>query len=230
MAEHFNQVQFIGVTRSRDKVLITKHEHHCNVGVDPIKKMFKEMTEMNDGQNYAFQVKDTAWHLKSMNGLIYVLITKNTYPQSIAAQCLEEVNRQFIECVPEKRWTSAKEGQLDSTTSAVLDKICTTYDNLSEVSTMHKVMGKVEVLKYQMQDNIAKALDNCVALENIEETSMALKEQAKVFETQSNTLKKKLWLKNLKMKLIIAGIAIAIITVITVIVCAQVGAFDGDDK
>lgn len=65
-----------------------------------------------------------------------------------------------------------------------------------------------------MQDNIDIALQNCVKLENIERAAEELQQSAGVFKRTATDLKNKMWWKNMKMKLIIGFIILAIIGII----------------
>ena len=65
-----------------------------------------------------------------------------------------------------------------------------------------------------MQDNVNIALQNCVKLESIEAAAEELQQQAGVFKRSANELKNKMWWKNMKMKLIIGFIVVAILAII----------------
>ena len=58
------------------------------------------------------------------------------------------------------------------------------------------------------------ALQNCVKLENIEKQAEELQQQAGVFKRNATDLKNKMWWKNMKMKLILAFIFLAILGII----------------
>jgi hypothetical protein len=72
----------------------------------------------------------------------------------------------------------------------------------------------VDSVKLVMQENVDLALQNCVKLENIERAAEELQQQAGVFKRNANELKNKMWWKNMKMKLIIGFIILAILGII----------------
>jgi hypothetical protein len=82
------------------------------------------------------------------------------------------------------------------------------------VDKLAAVTKKVDAVKLVMQDNINIALQNCVKLESIEATSEELQQQAGIFKKNAKDLRDKMWWKNMKMKLIIAFIVIAILAII----------------
>jgi hypothetical protein len=100
----------------------------------------------------------------------------------------------------------------------LLQKICQKYDNLNEIDKLASVTLKVESVKLTMQDNVDLALQNCVKLESIEKAAEDLQQQAGVFKKNANELKKRMWWKNLKMKLILGGVIIVIICIIALVI------------
>src|SRR5690554_5417427 len=111
---------------------------------------------------------------------------------------------------------TTKDRALDKTTGSLLQKICTKYDNLQEVDKLAAVTAKVDSVKLVMQENVDIALQNCVKLESIEKAAEELQQQAGVFKRNAHDLRKKMWWKNLKMKLLLAFVIIAILTAIIV--------------
>jgi tetrahydromethanopterin S-methyltransferase subunit F len=146
-------------------------------------------------------------------GLIYILICQQNYPQRCSHACLEELQRQFTAKAGDKA-TTAKDRALDKTCGPILQKLCQKYDNLAEVDKLASVQKKVDTVKLVMQENVDLALQNCVKLESIERAAEELQQQAGVFKRNATDLKKKMWWKNMKMKLIIGFIVLAIIGII----------------
>merc|ERR1719245_2481187 len=97
-----------------------------------------------------------------------------------------------------------------------MSAFCKKYESPDNVDKTHKVLKQVDVVKVQMQDNIAGMLKNTEAAESLEAKSSQLNEQASVFKKRSKDLKKQMQWKNLKMTLILGGIILAIILAITV--------------
>lgn len=83
------------------------------------------------------------------------------------------------------------------------------------------VSKKVDSVKLVMQENVDLALQNCVKLESIEKAAEELQQQAGVFKRNANELKNKMWWKNIKMKLIIGFIILAILGIIIGVIVAM---------
>lgn len=96
----------------------------------------------------------------------------------------------------------------------MLQKICAKYDNLAEIDKLAAVTRKVDAVKLVMQENINVALQNCVKLESIEATSEELQQQAGIFKKNATDLRNKMWWKNMRMKLIIGFLILAILGII----------------
>ena len=103
---------------------------------------------------------------------------------------------------------------LTSSCSALLQKICFKYDNLQDVDKLAAVTRKVDSVRLVMQDNVNVALQNCVKLESIEQVAEELQQQAGVFKRSANDLRKKMWWKNMKMKLVIGFLILAVLGII----------------
>jgi len=176
---------------------------------------------MSPGKHYSFTVAQYSWHLiADEQGIIYILISDIKYPQRTAHMCLEQLQRGFLEKVGDKA-TTAKDRSLDKTCNALLLKLCQKYDNLAEVDKLAAVSKKVDTVKLVMQENVDLALQNCVKLEHIEKAAEELQQQAGVFKRNANELKKKMWWKNMKMKLIIGAIVLVILGIIIAVIAVM---------
>lgn len=218
MSTFYGNVYFLGVARVANKggiVMAHISYNGSETDLNGVRQVLEQPNmNMVAGKYYSFLVAQLAWHLIADDlGIIYVFISNPNYPQRSALSCLEELQRTFSAKVGEKA-TTAKQDALTSSCSALLQKVCVKYDNLAEVDKLAAVSRKVDAVKLVMQDNINVALQNCVKLESIEQTSEELQQQAGIFKKSANELKNKMWWKNMQMKLIIAFIVLAILGII----------------
>merc|ERR1719378_9708 len=185
---------------------------------------------LDPGKHYSFQVNEFMWHIIADNSaLIYIMISKSDYPQRVAHDALEELQRSFIAKAGDKAST-AKEKALDKTCGPVLLRVCEKYDNLADVDKVASVTRKFQAAKLTMQANVDLALKNCVKLESIEKAADDLQQQAGVFKRSAHDLKKKMWWKNIKMYLIIGFIVLAIIGIIAGVIAYMVDQNKKKDK
>merc|ERR1712032_169728 len=90
----------------------------------------------------------------------------------------------------------------------VLEDSCKKFADPSSVDKAQQVLGQVDAVKGQMQDNIAGMLKNTEKAETLAEKSDQLNEQANVFKKKAVDLKKQMKWKNLKMTLILVGVVV----------------------
>jgi hypothetical protein len=222
-------VYYLGVARLAGQgIVVASFSYNTETDIGGVKQVLEQPNmNMSPGKHYTFSVGQLAWHLISDDlGLIYILICALNYPQRCAHMCLEELQRTFVNKVGDKA-TTAKERSLDKTCNAMLKQIAQKYDNVAEIDKLSAVQKKVDAVKLVMQENVDIALQNCVKLERIEQQAEELQQQAGVFKRNANELKKKMWWKNLKMKLIIGFVILAILGIIIGVIVAQSKAASG---
>lgn len=218
--QYFGNLHFLGVARiAGSGIVVASHSYNTETDLNGVRQVLEQpnMT-IAPGKHYSFGVAQVMWHLIADDvGLIYILICKTSYPQRCAHTCLEELQRTFIAKAGDKA-RNAKDRSLDKTCGSLLQKICQKYDNLNEIDKLASVTLKVDSVKLVMQDNVDLALQNCVKLESIEKAAEDLQQQAGVFKRNAHELKKRMWWKNLKMKLILGGVIIIIIGIIALVI------------
>ena len=141
------------------------------------------------------------------------VITGLAYPSRIAIQMLQELYSNVMSKFSSEV-ASASENALTRKAKNMLSDACAKYDDLSKVDKASSLLGKVDVVKTQMQSNISDMLKNTEKAESLAEKSDQLNEQASVFKKKSTDLRKQMAWKNLKMTLLLGGIVVVILIVI----------------
>lgn len=111
---------------------------------------------------------------------------------------------------------SATNGALTKKSKKLLTEYCKKYDDSSKVDKASALNSKVEVVKGQMQDNIAAMLKNTEQAETLAERSNQLNEQANVFQKKSKDLRKQMRCKNIKMTIILVSLVVGILVIVLV--------------
>lgn len=199
------------------------HSYNTETDKSGVKQVIEQPNmSLVPGKHYSFQVSSLNWHIiTDDSALIYIMICKSSYPQRCAHAALEELQKQFIAKAGDKA-TTAKDKALDKQCGPILEKICQKYDNLSEIDKLASLTSKVDSVKLVMQENVDLALQNCVKLEKLEKDAEDLQQQAGVFKRSAHDLKKKMWWKDIKMKLVIGFIILAIIGIIAGVIAYMV--------
>mmetsp|Transcript_38521 Transcript_38521/g.80054 ORF Transcript_38521/g.80054 Transcript_38521/m.80054 type:complete len:138 (-) Transcript_38521:2635-3048(-) len=126
---------------------------------------------------------------------------------------LQELYSSFMEKVGGEAAEAAENG-LSRKAKGVLSEACKKYDDLDNIDKAKSLTNKVDVVKSQMQSNIAGMLKNTEKAESLAEKSDQLNEQASVFKKKSTDLRKQMAWKNLKMTLLLGGLIIVILIAI----------------
>ncbi|KAL4385567.1 hypothetical protein GQ457_15G014500 [Hibiscus cannabinus] len=92
-------------------------------------------------------------------------------------------------------------------------------DHPEEISKIAKVKAQVSEVKGVMMENIEKVLDRGEKIEILVDKTENLRSQAQDFRQQGTRMRRKMWLQNMKVKLIVLGILIALILIIIVSIC-----------
>jgi hypothetical protein len=141
------------------------------------------------------------------------VITGKNYPSRVAITMLQELYTEFMNKCGDQVAT-ARENALTKKSKKVLTEACTKYDDLNQVDKAQSLLGKVDVVKSQMQSNISDMLKNTEKAETLAEKSDQLNEQASVFKKKSTDLRKQMAWKNLKMTILLGGLVVVILIVI----------------
>ncbi|XP_071721558.1 vesicle-associated membrane protein 722-like isoform X3 [Rutidosis leptorrhynchoides] len=92
-------------------------------------------------------------------------------------------------------------------------------DHQEEISKLSKVKAQVSEVKEEMLKNIEKAFDRGIKIDNLVDKTENLRFQAQDFHKVGTQIRRKMWLKNMKIKLIVLGIIIALILIIVLSAC-----------
>lgn len=135
------------------------------------------------------------------------------YPSRVAIAMLTEMYKEMTEQFGDV-CQSGGDGALTKKAKKSLENLCKKYDELDKVDKAAALNAKVDLVKTQMQSNIAGMLKNTEQAESLAEKSDQLNEQASVFKKKSADLRKHMAWKNLKMTLLLGGVVVIILIVL----------------
>ncbi|KAK6122844.1 hypothetical protein DH2020_043425 [Rehmannia glutinosa] len=92
-------------------------------------------------------------------------------------------------------------------------------DHPEEISQLAKVKAQVSEVKGVMMENIEKVLDRGEKIELLVDKTENLRSQAQDFRTQGTKMRRKMWIQNMKIKLIVFGIIVALGLIIFLSIC-----------
>ncbi|CAD7923073.1 unnamed protein product [Amoebophrya sp. A25] len=152
----------------------------------------------------------------SSHCLYSIGIRDSAYPERLAYACLGEV----LERVHMTQGDSLHHLSSLSLTKPLkkpIREIIKRYQ-LADRDKTFEVQGKVEELKENMQDNVRRILETHHNLENLEQRTDNMSRQADQFLKQSVDLRRAIQWRNMKLKMIMAGMAGAFLLYIVAMV------------
>ncbi|KAJ1701118.1 hypothetical protein LUZ63_000897 [Rhynchospora breviuscula] len=143
-----------------------------------------------DGHTFNYLVED---------GFTYCVVAVESVGRQVPIAFLERVKEDFMKRYGGGKAASAQASGLNRDFASKLkDHMQYCVDHPEEISKLAKVKAQVSEVKGVMMENIEKAQD---------------------FRQQGTQVRRKMWLQNMKIKLIVLGIIIALILIIILSVC-----------
>ncbi|KAK1426377.1 hypothetical protein QVD17_15048 [Tagetes erecta] len=91
-----------------------------------------------------------------------------------------------------------------------------------EIDKIAKVKAQVSEVKGVMLDNIEKVLDRGEKIELLVDKTDNLRNQANDFKKQGTKMKRKMWIQNMKIKMIVASIVLLLILMVVLSICNNI--------
>ena len=105
---------------------------------------------------------------------------------------------------------------LDKTCGKTLQRLAEKWDDPSKVDALAGVQAQVNKTKQTMQTNIQTVLANTEKMENIDEKTNELSQQAQVFRDSGKRLRQAMWWKKCKWQLMLTFIVLVVLALIGV--------------
>ncbi|XP_042457919.1 vesicle-associated membrane protein 721-like [Zingiber officinale] len=153
------------------------------------------------------------------DGYTYCVVAVESVGRQIPIAFLERVKEDFSKRYGGKAATAAANSLTREFGSKLKEHMQYCIDHPEEISKLTKVKAQVSEVKGVMMENIEKVLDRGEKIELLVDKTENLRSQAQDFRQQGTQIRRKMWLQNMKIKLIVLGIIIALILIIILSVC-----------
>ncbi|XP_028773450.1 putative vesicle-associated membrane protein 726 [Neltuma alba] len=154
------------------------------------------------------------------NGFTYCVVAVESAGRQIPIAFLERIKEEFSKKYGGGKAATASARALNKEFGPKLkEQMQYCVDHPEEISKLAKVKAQVSEVKGVMMENIEKVLDRGEKIELLVDKTENLRSQAQDFKTQGTKVKRKMWIQNMKMKLIVFGIVIALFFIIFMSVC-----------
>ena len=150
-------------------------------------------------------------HLSAGEVDVIAVITAPNYPRRSAFKLLEELRAKVEECVSREGVEGATKAGEYASQMPFLKEACTRYDDLGEVDKITAVGVQVDEVKAVMEGNINKMLDNAETVNAVEDKSEQLMAGAQQFQRRSDHVRRMMWWRLVKLKLIFGTLILCIL-------------------
>ncbi|MBA0725131.1 hypothetical protein Golax_021739 [Gossypium laxum] len=163
------------------------------------------------------------------NGFTYCVVAVESAGRQIPIAFLERIKEDFSRRYGGGKAATATAKSLNREFKSKLKehmKYC--VEHPEEISKLAKVKAQVSEVKGVMMENIEKVLDRGEKIELLVDKTENLRSQwmyndaafqAQDFRQQGTKIKRKMWIENMKMKLIVFGIVLALVLIIVLSIC-----------
>ncbi|WVZ62566.1 hypothetical protein U9M48_012303 [Paspalum notatum var. saurae] len=153
-------------------------------------------------------------------GYAYCVVAKESVTKNVLTAFLERLKDDFMKRYGGGKADTAIAKSLNKEYGPVIKQhIQYVLDHSEELDKMLKVQEQVSEVKKIMLDNIEKTLDRGENLSELQHKTSDLHSQAQEFKKQGVKIRRKTWLQNMKIKLVVLGILLIIVIIIWVSVC-----------
>ena len=154
------------------------------------------------------------------NGYTYCVVADESSGRQIPMAFLERVKDEFVSKYGGGKAATAPANGLNKEFGPKLKELMQyCVDHPEEISKLAKVKAQVSEVKGVMMENIEKVLYRGEKIELLVDKTENLHQQAQDFRSTGTKMRRKMWVQNMKIKLIVLGILIALILIIVLSVC-----------
>ncbi|KAH6764845.1 vesicle-associated membrane protein 721 [Perilla frutescens var. hirtella] len=154
------------------------------------------------------------------DGFTYCVVAEESAGRQIPMAFLDRIKDDFVAKYGGGKAATAPANGLNKEFGPKLKehmKYC--MEHPEEISKFAKVQAQVSEVKGVMMENIEKVLDRGEKIELLVDKTENLHNQAQDFRSAGTQIRRKMWLQNMKIKLIVLAIIIALILIIVLSVC-----------
>ncbi|KAA3479102.1 vesicle-associated membrane protein 721-like protein [Gossypium australe] len=154
------------------------------------------------------------------NGYTYCVVADESAGRQVPIAFLERIKDDFVLKYDNGKAATAPANSLNKEFGPKLkEHMQYCMEHPEEISKLAKVKAQVSEVKGVMMENIEKVLDRGEKIELLVDKTENLHNQAQDFRSTGTKIRRKMWLQNMKIKLIVLGILIALILIIVLSVC-----------
>ena len=225
MAEHEDAVRFLAYGRLSDGMLLATHKsRRANAATEETCKKVFESGNLKPNAQLTVTVTPEigTLHLNAGGDDVIAVVTASAYPRKLAFDLLDEVRRDVTRAsITASDVRDAEKPGCFARSLPSLREICTRYGEAAEADKVARVGAQVHEVQAMMEGNINRMLDNQETVGAVEDKSEALREGASQFNRRSEHVRRMMWWRLMKLKMIFAALATCVLGYILVPIIHQ---------
>jgi len=235
--EPSGNVRFVAVMCPEKELKIASYLYYtADTNTSKYDRMLKVLVKADNPSidRNSFKVEDAGlvtYCVEIVDGLrmLHIVVTALDYPERLANQLAEKLRTAFSQKF-KAQYGTAGEDQLSKSAKKCFEPICSQFDDPTAADKVAAVQKQAEAVSAVMADNVKVMLDNQGKLEEVEDKSHALKENAKAFKKSSTELKNQQWWRNIKFTIALAALVIVLIIAIVVPIVLKLKGSSDDEE
>ena len=224
MADSDDSIRFLAYGRLSDGLLLATHKSRraSTATEETCKKVFESGNLKPNAQLTVTVTPEIGTlHLNAGGEDVIAVVTATTYPRKPAFELLDavrvEVTRASI--TTEDVRNAEKPGCFAR--SLFLKDVCARFEEADQADKVARVGAQVHEVQVMMEGNINRMLDNQETVGAVEDKSEALRQGASQFNRRSAHVRRMLWWRLLKLKIIFGLLAMCVLGYIFVPIIVQ---------
>ncbi|CAD8171112.1 unnamed protein product [Paramecium octaurelia] len=197
------------------QLLFSKSYNKKNIDQD-YQIILEHMSQINPRaeERVTLKTANGVWRYKlDENKIAYALLATESYPDRQIHAMIREIEKE-LKKMPD--YVDAQPNDVEKYAKIWMKQLHEKYDNLAGVDKVYAAQQKVEEVQIVMEENIHNMINNGQQLDNLDEKAENLKNQSKQFQQQSHELAKIMYWRNMKLKILIGLIVLAVLLYIIV--------------
>ncbi|XP_019450133.1 PREDICTED: vesicle-associated membrane protein 722-like [Lupinus angustifolius] len=203
---------------ARGTVVLAEHSDFAGNFTDVAMQCLQKLPASNT--KFTYKADGHTFNFLAHGGFTYCVVAVDSLGLHITMAFLERIKDDFTKSYGGGKAAIATEKSLNKEFGPKLkEHMQYCVEHSEEVSKLAKVKAQVSEVQEVMKENIDQVLNRQVKIDVLMDKSENLHNQAQDFRDNGNQIRRKMWLKNMKIKLIIIAILIAFILIIVLSVC-----------
>ena len=174
-------------------------------------KLCKSSSKKYDERNKVSSKNENYYFIQYKPDLLYIILANNQYPERLVFELIEKIHAYKI-----AEMVNDETKELNPSGRQALKALVDSYQEVKNKNKIAEIQASVDLVKDDIKKNINKMVKNLEDVEDLQNKSDNLRNEAKIYNDNSITLRKVTWWQNFKLWIIIGGIILIIIAIILI--------------